>query len=140
MEEHNKKIVLTVGKRKRAIARAVARPGKGRIRINKIPIELIEPKYKRMKLMEPILLAGEEIISQIDIDVTVNGGGVMGQMDAARTAIGKAIVEFTGSKELRDKFLAYDRTLLVSDARRTEPHKPSRSTKGPRAKRQKSYR
>ncbi|WP_456371662.1 30S ribosomal protein S9 [Methanocaldococcus sp.] len=139
MEEHNK-IVLTVGKRKRAIARAVARPGKGRIRINKIPIELIEPKYKRMKLMEPILLAGEEIISQIDIDVTVNGGGVMGQMDAARTAIGKAIVEFTGSKELRDKFLAYDRTLLVSDARRTEPHKPSRSTKGPRAKRQKSYR
>ncbi len=134
------KIVMTVGKRKRAIARAVAREGKGRIRINKIPIELIEPKYKRMKLMEPILLAGEEIISQIDIDVTVKGGGVMGQMDAARTAIGKAIVEFTGSKELRDKFLAYDRTLLVSDARRTEPHKPSRSTKGPRAKRQKSYR
>ncbi|MEO2117829.1 MAG: 30S ribosomal protein S9 [Methanocaldococcus sp.] len=134
------KIVITVGKRKRAIARAVAREGKGRIRINKIPIELIEPKYKRMKLMEPILLAGEEIISQIDIDVTVKGGGVMGQMDAARTAIGKAIVEFTGSKELRDKFLAYDRTLLVSDARRTEPHKPSRSTKGPRAKRQKSYR
>ncbi len=134
------KIVMTVGKRKRAIARAVAREGKGRIRINKIPIELIEPKYKRMKLMEPILLAGEEIISQMDIDVTVKGGGVMGQMDAARTAIGKAIVEFTGSKELRDKFLAYDRTLLVSDARRTEPHKPSRSTKGPRAKRQKSYR
>ncbi|XRO76528.1 30S ribosomal protein S9 [Methanocaldococcus sp. 10A] len=134
------KLVITVGKRKRAIARAVAREGKGRIRINKIPIELIEPKYKRMKLMEPILLAGEEVISQMDIDVTVKGGGVMGQMDAARTAIGKAIVEFTGSKELRDKFLAYDRTLLVSDARRTEPHKPSRSTKGPRAKRQKSYR
>ena len=134
------KIVITVGKRKRAIARAVAREGKGRIRINKIPIELIEPKYKRMKLMEPILLAGEEVISQMDIDVTVKGGGVMGQMDAARTAIGKAIVEFTGSKELRDKFLAYDRTLLVSDARRTEPHKPSRSTKGPGAKRQKSYR
>ena len=133
-------IVITVGKRKRAIARAVAREGKGRIRINKIPIELIEPKYKRMKLMEPILLAGEEVISKMDIDVTVKGGGVMGQMDAARTAIGKAIVEFTGSKELRDKFLAYDRTLLVSDARRTEPHKPSRSTKGPRAKRQKSYR
>ncbi|ACX73484.1 ribosomal protein S9P [Methanocaldococcus vulcanius M7] len=133
------KIVITVGKRKRAIARAVAREGKGRIRVNKIPIELIEPKYKRMKLMEPIFLA-EGYIDQIDIDVTVKGGGIMGQMDAVRTAIGKAIVEFTGSKELRDKFLAYDRTLLVSDARRTEPHKPSRSTKGPRAKRQKSYR
>jgi small subunit ribosomal protein S9 len=134
------KIVHTVGKRKTAIARATARPGKGRIRINKIPIELIEPKYKRMKLMEPIILAGEEVIKQMDIDVVVKGGGVMGQMDAARTAIGKAIVEFTGDVKLKEKFLAYDRTLLVSDARRTEPHKPSRSTKGPRAKRQKSYR
>ena len=134
------KIVHTVGKRKTAIARATARPGKGRIRINKIPIELIEPKYKRMKLMEPIILAGEEVIKQMDIDVVVKGGGVMGQMDAARTAIGKAIVEFTGDVKLKEKFLAYDRTHLVSDARRTEPHKPSRSTKGPRAKRQKSYR
>ncbi|AEF96409.1 30S ribosomal protein S9 [Methanotorris igneus] len=134
------KIVHTVGKRKTAIARATARPGKGRIRINKVPIELIEPKYKRMKLMEPIILAGEEVIKQMDIDVVVKGGGVMGQMDAARTAIGKAIVEFTGDPKIKEKFLAYDRTLLVSDARRTEPHKPSRSTKGPRAKRQKSYR
>ncbi|EHP87778.1 30S ribosomal protein S9 [Methanotorris formicicus] len=134
------KIVHTVGKRKTAIARATARPGKGRIRINKVPIELIEPKYKRMKLMEPIILAGEEVIKQMDIDVVVKGGGIMGQMDAARTAIGKVIVGFTGDPKIKEKFLAYDRTLLVSDARRTEPHKPSRSTKGPRAKRQKSYR
>ena len=102
------KIVHTVGKRKTAIARATARPGKGRIRINKIPIELIEPKYKRMKLMEPIILAGEEVIKQMDIDVVVKGGGVMGQMDAARTAIGKAIVEFTGDEKLKEKFLAND--------------------------------
>jgi len=61
-------------------------------------------------------------------------------MDATRTALGKAIVEFTGKMELKEKFLSYDRTLLVSDARRTEPHKPSKSSKGPRAKRQKSYR
>ena len=61
-------------------------------------------------------------------------------MDAARTALGKAIVEYTGSMEIKERFLDYDRTILVSDARRTEPHKPSRSTKGPRAKRQKSYR
>jgi len=133
------KIVHTVGKRKTAIARATAREGKGRIRINKIPIELFGPKYLNMKLMEPIILAGD-VINTMDIDITVKGGGVSGQIDAARTALGKAIVEFTGSMELKKKFLEYDRTLLVSDARRTEPHKPSRSTKGPRAKRQKSYR
>lgn len=133
------KIVHTVGKRKTAIARATAREGKGRIRVNKVPIELFGPKYLNMKLMEPIILAGD-VINTMDIDITVKGGGVSGQIDAARTALGKAIVEFTGSMELKKKFLEYDRTLLVSDARRTEPHKPSRSTKGPRAKRQKSYR
>ena len=133
------KVVHTVGKRKTAIARATAREGKGRIRINKVPIELFGPKYLNMKLMEPIILAGD-VVNTMDIDITVKGGGISGQIDAARTALGKAIVEFTGSMEIKNKFLEYDRTLLVSDARRTEPHKPSRSTKGPRAKRQKSYR
>ncbi|HIQ32232.1 MAG TPA: 30S ribosomal protein S9 [Methanothermococcus okinawensis] len=133
------KVVHTVGKRKTAIARATAREGKGRIRINKVPIEIFGPKYLNMKLMEPIILAGD-VVNTMDIDITVKGGGVSGQIDAARTALGKAIVEFTGSMEIKNKFLEYDRTLLVSDARRTEPHKPSRSTKGPRAKRQKSYR
>ena len=133
------KIVHTVGKRKTAIARATAKEGKGRIRINNKPIEIIEPKYVNAKLMEPIILAGDAI-ENIDINVVVKGGGIAGQMDAARTAIGKAIVEFTGSMEIKDRYLEYDRTILVSDARRTEPHKPSKSTKGPRAKRQKSYR
>jgi len=133
------KVVHTVGKRKMAIARATAKEGKGRIRINSKPIELIEPKYVRAKLMEPIILAGDAI-NEIDINVVVKGGGIFGQCDAARTAIGKAIVEYTGDMDIKEKFLAYDRTILVSDARRTEPHKPSRSTKGPRAKRQKSYR
>ncbi len=133
------KIIHTVGKRKTAIARATAKEGKGRIRINNKPIEIIEPKYINAKLMEPVILAGDAI-ENMDIDVVVKGGGIAGQMDAARTAIGKAIVEFTGSMEIKDRYLEYDRTILVSDARRTEPHKPSKSTKGPRAKRQKSYR
>ena len=133
------KIIHTVGKRKTAIARATAKEGKGRIRINKKPIEIIEPKYINAKLMEPVILAGDAI-DGIDIDIIVKGGGIAGQMDAARTALGKAIVEYTGSMEIKERFLEYDRTILVSDARRTEPHKPSKSTKGPRAKRQKSYR
>ncbi|HIP17016.1 MAG TPA: 30S ribosomal protein S9 [Methanothermococcus okinawensis] len=133
------KVVHTVGKRKTSIARATAKEGKGRIRINKKPIEIIEPRYINMKLMEPVILAGEAINS-MDIDIVVKGGGISSQMDAARTALGKAIVEYTGSMEIKERFLDYDRTILVSDARRTEPHKPSRSTKGPRAKRQKSYR
>jgi small subunit ribosomal protein S9 len=132
------KILLASGKRKTAIARAVIREGKGRIRINKIPLEIYQPELARWKIMEPILLAGDDIISKIDIDVKVEGGGVMGQAEAARMAIARALLEWTGDSTLRKKFIEYDRTMIVGDPRRTEPKKfGGRSA---RARRQKSYR
>ena len=56
------KVILTSGKKKTAIARAIIRPGKGKIRINKIPLEIFEPELCRWKIMEPVILAGTEII------------------------------------------------------------------------------
>jgi len=70
--------------------------------------------------------------------VSVSGGGVMGQADAVRTAIARAILEFTKDDELREQYLAYDRTLLVNDTRVKEAKKPL--GRGARKKRQKSYR
>ncbi len=132
------KILLTRGKRKTAIARAVIRDGKGRIRINKIPIEIYQPELARWKIMEPLLLADDDIISKIDIDVKVEGGGYMGQAEAARIAIARALVEWTEDPALKKKFIEYDRSMLVGDPRRTEPKKfGGRSA---RARRQKSYR
>jgi len=132
------KILLLSGKRKTAIARAVIREGKGRIRINKIPLEIYQPELARWKIMEPILLAGDATISKIDIDVKVEGGGIMGQAEAARMAIARALLEWTGDSALRKKFIEYDRTMIVGDPRRTEPKKfGGRSA---RARRQKSYR
>ncbi|MCD6559183.1 MAG: 30S ribosomal protein S9 [Palaeococcus sp.] len=130
----------TAGKRKSAIARATIREGKGRIRINGKPVEIMEPEMIRFVVMEPLVLAGEGIVNKVDIDVKVQGGGVMGQAEAARVAIARALVEWTNDMTLKDTYMQYDRTMLVGDSRRTEPHKPNRSTKGPRAKRQKSYR
>ena len=134
------RVIQTVGKRKTAIARATIREGKGRVRINHKPVEIIEPEIARFTIMEPLILAGEDRLSKIDIDVKVEGGGFMGQAEAARVAIARALVEWTNDMNLKEKFMKYDRTMLVGDSRRTEPHKPNRSTKGPRAKRQKSYR
>ncbi len=134
------KVIQTAGKRKTAIARATIREGKGRVRINHKPVEIIEPEIARFTIMEPLVLAGEEIVGKVDIDVRVEGGGFMGQAEAARVAIARALVEWTNDMNLKEKFMKYDRTMLVGDSRRTEPHKPNRSTKGPRAKRQKSYR
>ncbi|WP_054839858.1 MULTISPECIES: 30S ribosomal protein S9 [Thermococcus] len=135
------RVIQTAGKRKTAVARATIREGKGRVRINHKPVEIIEPEIARFTIMEPLILAGEEIVSKVDIDVKVEGGGFMGQAEAARVAIARALVEWTNDMNLKEKFMKYDRTMLVGDSRRTEPpHKPNRSTKGPRAKRQKSYR
>jgi len=131
------KVAVASGKRKTAIARATIRNGKGRIRINSKPIELHEPAMAQAKMMEPITIAGD-IIEKLDINVNVKGGGVMGQADASRTAIAKALIEFTEDKELKRKYLIYDRSLLVSDPRRKLPKKPM--GRGARSKRQKSYR
>jgi small subunit ribosomal protein S9 len=131
------KIVNTSGKRKRSIARATLRPGKGTIRVNHLSLESITPSLARMKIMEPLALA-EELAGQVDIDIQVNGGGQMSQADAVRLVIAKSLVEYSKDKELEQKYLAYDRHLLVADVRRKETRKPNDSRA--RAKRQKSYR
>ncbi len=132
------RIVLASARRKTAVARVVVKEGKGRVRVNSVPIEIYEPKLARWKIMEPLLLAGEEVLSKVDININVKGGGIMGQASAARTALARALVEWTGSEELRKLYLGYDRHLLVEDPRRTEPKKPR--GRSARAKRQKSYR
>ena len=131
------KIVIANGKRKQAVARANIRKGKGIVRINGTPLSEYLPLMFRQKIEEPILILGD-LSNSIDIDVNIKGGGQSGQTEAARLAIAKGLVEFSGSDELKQAYLRYDRHLLVADVRRNEPHKPNRSS--PRAKRQKSYR
>lgn len=132
-----KKVINTSGKRKTAVARASVQKGTGLVRINKKPVELYEPEIARWKLLEPIKIADKHMTS-INIDVSVKGGGFMSQASAARTAIAKGLVEFTGDPSLKIAFLDHDRSLLVSDSRRKEPKKPL--GRGARKKRQKSYR
>ena len=132
------RIVQVSGKRKTAIARGTIRKGKGRVRINKRPVELYTPELARLKIMEPLVLAGEDVVKNIDIDIKVQGGGVMGQAEAARMAIARGLVEWTNDVELKEKFMQYDRTMLVGDPRRSEPKKYG--GRGARARRQKSHR
>ena len=131
------KVVNTSGKRKTSIARAAVKKGKGRVRINKIPLEIHSPELARFKIMEPINIAGKKM-DKIDIEVNVKGGGIMGQAYATRTAIAKGLVEYLEDKDLEAIYKQYDRSLLVSDPRRKMPKKPL--GRGARAKRQKSYR
>lgn len=129
------KIVHVSGKRKRAIARITLKPGKGTVRINKFLLDYYQPELTRLRIQEPLLLAGD-IAKKVDINITVNGGGFNAQADACRVGIGKALAQFSPS--LKSTFLEYDRSLLVNDIRHTEPSKPNDSK--PRKCRQKSYR
>ena len=134
----SKKIITISGKRKIATARATIRAGRGRIRINNVPLEIFEPQIARLKIMEPLLQVSDELRSQIDINIRVSGGGFMGQAEAARMAMARGLLRWTKSKHLQSAFTEYDRTMLAGDPRRKEPKKFG----GPsaRAKRQKSYR
>lgn len=136
-----KKVVNEVGKRKSAVARVTVKEGKGVVRVSKRLLEVIEPEVVRTKLAEPLLIASQfqDIdIDSIDVNVTVTGGGFMGQAEAARTAIARGLVEWTENEELKETYLGYDRSLIVSDMRKKETKKYG--AKGARAKRQKSYR
>ena len=132
------KVLLTSGKRKTAIARATVKAGKGRVRINNIPVEILEPKIAREKIMEPLMQASDEVWKQLDIDIKVSGGGFMGQAEATRTAIARALLKWTKSARLRRVFSEYDRTLIAGDPRRREPKKFGGP--GARSRDQKSYR
>ncbi|MCE4605861.1 MAG: 30S ribosomal protein S9 [Desulfurococcales archaeon] len=144
------KMVLVTGKRKRAIATAMVKPGKGRIWINGIPIDLYPIEMARLKMLEPLLVAGRKLRKLVDIDIKVRGGGYMGQAEAVRTAIAKGLIEYLRGVEgetekmkeqikLLEKFFnEYDSHMLVGDPRRTEPKKPMRYSA--RRRWQKSYR
>ena len=116
-------VIDTKAKKKEAVARAVVKKGTGRIKINKRDISLVTPYYVNELISEPITLAGD-VMNDMDISINVKGGGFMGQAVATRSAIAKAIVEHTKDKKLKEKFMKYDRQLLVDDSRRTEPKKP----------------
>jgi len=133
-----KKVLVVSGKRKTAVARAVVKPGVGRVRINMVPVEIYEPEIAREKIMEPLLQAGDDVWKQMNMDVKTSGGGYMGQAEAARMAVANALLKWTKSSHLRTVFTEYDRTMIAGDSRRKEPKKFGGP--GARAKEQKSYR
>lgn len=139
------KSIIASGKRKRAVARASISDGSGKVLINKKDYKNLQIT-DRLKIDEPLRIS-ENVLGKIDFDVLINvrGGGEKSQVESARVALAKAIVEFikakkdkSQSKELLKNFLDYDRNLVVADVRRKETYKPGDSKA--RRKRQKSYR
>lgn len=104
----------------------------------------MQPEILRLKVYEPVLVAGEDAFTPLDIRVRVSGGGHTSQVYAIRQAIARALVAYyakyidaSSAMELKKKLVAYDRALLIADPRRMEPKKFGGA--GARARRQKRY-
>lgn len=137
--------VQCFGKKKTATAVAHCKAGKGLVKVNGKPLNLIQPEILRFKLYEPLLIVGLDKFAGVDIRVRVTGGGHTSQIYAIRQAIAKSLVAYYqkfvdeyAKNQLKAAFVAYDRTLLVADPRRAEPKKFG--GQGARARYQKSYR
>ncbi len=130
--------IVSSGKRKRAVARVNMVKGTGKVTINKKDYNGLQ-LFDKLKILEPLKIA-ENVLGKLEFDakITTSGGGEKGQIDAARLALARGILNFTKSEELEKAFLEYDRNLLVADVRRKEAYKPGDSKA--RAKRQSSKR
>lgn len=139
-EDNRPKIIVTTGKRKDAIARATIVSGNGNVRINGVPVNIWGNDFLRMKVTEPLVMAAD-LSAKANIDVNVRSGGIVGQAEAARMAIARALVNFSKDAKLKEKFIQYDRNMLVYDSRRNEPHHAGGASKrGSRRHKQRSKR
>lgn len=111
--------LIKVGRRKRAVARVILKPGTGEFIINKkelntyFPVDLLQ-----LKVNEPFQVLGISA-SEFDITANVNGGGIKGQADAIRLGISRALVEM--NEENRPPLKRAG--LLTRDSRKVERKK-----------------
>ncbi len=137
--------------RKAARAHAFIAKGAGRVRINNVPVEMIQQEVAREVIMGPLEITGE-LRNKVDLSVKVRGGGYMGQSYASAVAISRALTGWTKTRkepkdhpftksvreDLKKKLTVYDKHLLSGDDRRKEPKKFGGP--GARRRKQKSYR
>jgi len=130
--------IITSGKRKSSVARAIITDGKGNISFNGKDYLSLQ-MFDRLKMEEPVRIA-KRVLGKLDFDVkiTVRGGGEKSQIEAARLALARAIIEKSKSEVLKKEYDDYDWSLLVADVRRKEAYKPGDSKA--RKKRQSSKR
>lgn len=137
--------------RKTARAHAFITKGMGRVRINNIPVEMVQQEVAREIMLGPLEIAGD-LRNKIDLSVKVRGGGFMGQSYASAIAMSRAMTGWTKTRkepkdhpltrtvreDLRKRLSEYDKHLLSGDDRRKEPKKFGGP--GARRRKQKSYR
>lgn len=110
---------LGTGRRKSAVARVRIRPGTGRITINKKPFdEYFCIEADQNEIMQTLALTGHR--ENVDVIITVSGGGTSGQAGACKLGIARALMghDSESFQALRDS------GALTRDSRMKERKKP----------------
>ena len=137
--------------RKTASAHVYITKGEGKIRINNVPLEMIQREIAREVILVPLEISGD-LRNKVNISVKVRGGGFMSQAYVTAIGITRALIGWTKNKkepkdhpftkkqrdELKQKIEVVDKYLVSGDARRKEPKKFGGP--GARRRKQKSYR
>jgi|ERR1035437_3087225 small subunit ribosomal protein S9 len=113
------KYFYALGRRKSSTARVRMQGGKGTILINEKPAEeyLADSKYLLNELRKPFVVLEQE--NKFDISAHVTGGGHVGQVEAIRLGIAKALVLM--NEDLKATLKRAD--LLSRDSRERERKK-----------------
>ncbi|RCK77704.1 MAG: SSU ribosomal protein S9p (S16e) [Ignavibacteriae bacterium] len=110
--------IITVGRRKTAVARVVLKNGSGEIIVNNRPLDqYFKIETYRNEILSPLTLT--ETLGKYDISATVEGGGPTGQAGALKLGIARALV--AANEELRNTLR--NAGLLTRDPRMVERKK-----------------
>lgn len=110
--------IITVGRRKTAVARVVLKNGSGEISVNNRPLDqYFKIETYRNEILSPLTLT--ETLGEYDISATVEGGGPTGQAGALKLGIARALV--AANEELRNTLR--NAGLLTRDPRMVERKK-----------------
>jgi len=84
--------INTIGRRKRAIARAYLSEGKGQIMVNDKDYKTYFP-YGQLHYVVDQPLNALQLKEKYDVKLNIAGGGIKGQAEAARLAIARALIK-----------------------------------------------
>ena len=108
-----------LGRRKAAVARVYLTAGKGNVTVNDRPLE----NYFSLESLRYIVNQPFEVtntLGQFDVKVTIVGGGIKGQAEAARMGIARALCQIDA--EMRP--VLKKNGFLMRDSREVERKKP----------------
>ena len=111
-------VFYSTGRRKTSTARVFIQKGKGKITVNKEPLDkFFDRETARMIVRQP--LEQVELLNKIDVNATVRGGGGSGQAGAIRHGLSRALLQY--DENLRK--VLRERGFLTRDARKVERKK-----------------